>query len=56
MLDADRFMHPGRITPNLLPISDRDLADRAINEQRTKTEKAEHVAAELPVSVESSNI
>ncbi len=26
MLDADRFMHPGRITPKVLPISDYDLA------------------------------
>ena len=56
MLDADRFMHPGRITPILLPISDRELTDRAINQQRKKTEKAERVEAELPVSVESRNI
>ena len=31
MLDTERFMHPGRITPKLLPISDLDLSDRATN-------------------------
>ena len=38
-LNADRFMHPGRITPKVLPISDYDQADGAINEERAKTRK-----------------
>ncbi len=56
MLDADRFMHPGRITLKVLPISDYDLANGAINEEQTNTRKGARVAAALPVIVESSNI
>ena len=55
MLDADRFMHPGRITLKVLPISDYDLADRAIDEERTNTRKGARVAAALPANVENSN-
>ena len=49
MLDADRFMHPGRITPKVLPISDYDLPNGAINEEQTNTRKGARVAAALPV-------
>ena len=56
MLDADRFMHPGRITPKVLPMADYDLADGAINEEQTNTRKGARVAAAPPVNVENSNI
>ncbi len=56
MLDTDRFMHPGRITPKVLPISDYDLANGAINEEQTNTRKGARFAAARPAIVESSNI